>query len=167
MKPQDVLILLKIFLWRDRAWTQRELADGLEISLAEVNHGLKRLDEAGLYNPVRKRILRHATLEFILYGLRCVFPGKLGAAKVGTPTAHALLANELRIGDSEIYVWPHSGGAARGQALVPLYRSAPQAAAKDPALHKLLALIDVLRVGQAREKNLAKQKLTELLTADG
>ncbi|RYF43790.1 MAG: MarR family transcriptional regulator, partial [Comamonadaceae bacterium] len=53
----------------------------------------------------------------------------------------------------------HPEGKAKGPTLSPLYRTAPQAALADPSLHRLLALLDALRTGRARERNLAAQLL--------
>jgi hypothetical protein len=52
-----------------------------------------------------------------------------------------------------------------GRAVAPLYRSAPLAAAEDPRLHELLALVDALRVGRARERTLAREELDRRLAA--
>jgi hypothetical protein len=43
----------------------------------------------------------------------------------------------------------------RGHSIIPLYPSVPEAALKDEKLHELLALTDALRVGRAREKEIA------------
>jgi hypothetical protein len=40
-----------------------------------------------------------------------------------------------------------------------LHPSAPQAARKDPALYEILALIDALREGMVRERQLAEAEL--------
>jgi hypothetical protein len=56
-------------------------------------------------------------------------------------------------------VWPDPEGEVRGEELRPLYRSAPGAARKDPALYELLALVDAIRGGRARERNLAVEEL--------
>ena len=50
---------------------------------------------------------------------------------------------------------------AKGPTLSPIYRTAPQAALADPALHRLLALLDALRTGRARERSMAS-KLMEI-----
>jgi hypothetical protein len=52
-------------------------------------------------------------------------------------------------------VWPYGHGKLRGHSIVPLYPSVPEAATKDPKLHELLALVDALRVGKAREREIA------------
>ena len=46
---------------------------------------------------------------------------------------------------------------------MPLYPSVPEAALKDEKLHELLALVDALRVGRAREKELAIRELKKRL----
>jgi hypothetical protein len=60
-------------------------------------------------------------------------------------------------------VWPHIKGKQRGPLLRPLHVGAPEAALRDHRLHRLLALTDLLRIGQARERRVAKRLLeTEL-----
>ena len=49
----------------------------------------------------------------------------------------------------------------RGIALIPLYPSAPAAALRSPALYENLALFDALRMGNARERNLAEKLFEE------
>ncbi len=47
----------------------------------------------------------------------------------------------------------------RGHSILPLYPSVPEAALKDEKLYELLALVDALRIGRAREKELAVVEL--------
>ncbi len=51
----------------------------------------------------------------------------------------------------------------RGYAFAPLYRTVPEAALRDPALYELLALVDAIRDGRARERNLAQKALEKRL----
>jgi hypothetical protein len=44
-----------------------------------------------------------------------------------------------------------------------LYQSVPQAVANDQKLYELLALVDAIRDGRARERNLAISELTRRL----
>jgi hypothetical protein len=60
-------------------------------------------------------------------------------------------------------VWPFEKGSERGYAFLPLYKKAPQAALKDHELYELLALVDALRDGSARERGLAKRELSARL----
>jgi hypothetical protein len=44
-----------------------------------------------------------------------------------------------------------------------LYKSVPHAVLRDPALYELLALVDAIRDGRARERNLAERDLVHRL----
>ena len=56
-------------------------------------------------------------------------------------------------------VWPDPDGNVRGITFEPLSSSVPKAAKHDPALYELLALVDVLREGRARESQRAAKEL--------
>ena len=60
-------------------------------------------------------------------------------------------------------MWPYAEGKVRGYAFAPLYRTVPEAALRDPALYELLALVDAIRDGRARERSLARQALEKRL----
>jgi hypothetical protein len=60
-------------------------------------------------------------------------------------------------------VWPDAEGEVRGLTLEPLHRAAPAAARKDPVLYGLLALLDALRDGRVRERQIAERELTARL----
>ena len=47
---------------------------------------------------------------------------------------------------------------AKRSQYFPLYNSVPEASLKDEKLHELLALIDALRVGRARERAIVELK---------
>jgi hypothetical protein len=57
-------------------------------------------------------------------------------------------------------------GSALGTELIALYPKAPLAALADPALYELMALFDALRIGQARERELAGRLLRERLLGE-
>jgi hypothetical protein len=50
-----------------------------------------------------------------------------------------------------------------GLTISPLYPTVPAAARHDPMLYELLALVDALRVGRAREQTLAREMLARRL----
>ena len=62
-------------------------------------------------------------------------------------------------------VWPDANGKQRGIALKPIYHSVPKALRENPDqdFYELLAIVDVIRSGRARERNLAVQLLKERL----
>jgi hypothetical protein len=49
--------------------------------------------------------------------------------------------------------------------LAPLYKTVPQAALRDPFLYQMLALLDAIRDGRSRERQLAEQELKLRLKA--
>ncbi len=104
-----------------------------------------------------------ALQEFAVHGAKYAFPAKLGEMTRGIPTAFAAspIKAEMLPSDEPPPVWPCPEGTLRGLALEPIYPSVPQAAMNDPALYELLALLDVLRIGRARERHLAVQLLSE------
>jgi hypothetical protein len=159
MSPLDVVVLLKIISLGDQSWNQKPLAESLFMSQSEISKSFARSRYAGLLDPSGKKVRKMALMEFLQYGIACVFPQQPGAVIRGIPTAHsAAPLNEL-IQSTEPYVWPSGKGALRGQSIIPLYPSVVDAVQKDPKLHELLALVDALRVGRSREKEMA---ITEL-----
>ncbi|QHJ01509.1 MarR family transcriptional regulator [Xylophilus rhododendri] len=166
LKPQDLLVLLKVAAHPPQRWTYVALGGALNMSASETHACVKRAVASGLalapsrseWSPIRPNLL-----EFMLYGVRYVWPAPLGPVKRGVPTAFGAepLASQLTAAAGEAPVWAHPDGKTKGPTLPPLYRTAPHAALTDPALHRLLALLDALRTGRARERNLAA-KLMEI-----
>lgn len=54
-------------------------------------------------------------------------------------------------------------GDTKGQAVVPLFKSVTYAIQKDDELYALLALVDAIRLGQPRERNLATEMIQQRL----
>ncbi|HDR88081.1 MAG TPA: hypothetical protein ENN63_00440 [Bacteroidetes bacterium] len=159
MKPQDVFILLKIIALKNDNWQQIPLAQSLKMSQSEVSQSVARSKYAGLLDDSGKRVMRQVLMDFLQYGLPVVFPAKPGAVVRGIPTAHSAPPLNKEINSSEDYVWPFARGNVRGHGITPLYDTVPQAVIEDEQLHALLALTDALRVGKAREKNVAVREL--------
>jgi len=167
MKGQDILVMLKLLCPTEAPWTYAELAHQLGMSASEVHAAVRRCEEAGLYNPHTREPQREALREFLVHGLRYVFPARPGPLVQGLPTSYAAppLNRSFRFEAAEGPVMPLPQGPARGPEIQPLFRSAPQAAARDEHLHRLLALVDALRSGRARERKLAEQALSGLLAS--
>ncbi|SMO39722.1 hypothetical protein SAMN06265379_101517 [Saccharicrinis carchari] len=155
MSPHDIVILLKIVSYGNEQWYQKPLAEALGISQSEISKSLNRSKYAGLLAPNGKTVMKMALMEFLQYGLRYVFPQKPGAVVRGVSTSHSASPLKADIQSTEDYVWPYGKGTVRGHSIVPLHPAVPEAALKDEKLHELLALVDALRVGRAREKELA------------
>ena len=182
MRPQDLLILLKIDAHR-QSLTKRssqggtlhiripllkkDIAAQLSISPSEVTESLARSAFAGLYNPGQKKVMAQALLEFLQYGLKYVFPQQPGPLVRGVPTAHSAKPLADLIQSTEPYVWPSADGTVRGQAIEPLYPTIVQAVDSDPRLYEMVALVDAIRVGKSREVNLAVEELRKRLSIHG
>ena len=159
MKPQDIVLLLKIISMQNDSWNQIPIAAALGMSQSEISESVARSKYAGLLHPKGKKVMKLALVEFLQHGIRYVFPQKPGAVVRGIPTAHSAAPLNNIILSEEHYVWPSGKGNLRGQAITPLYPSVIEAVQKDARLHELLALVDAIRVGRAREKEIAFKEL--------
>ena len=61
-------------------------------------------------------------------------------------------------------VWADPEGTVRGESLEPLYPTVPRAARADAKLYEWLALVDAVRAGRARERELAVKELRSRLS---
>lgn len=163
MKPQDLLVLLKIIAENSSEWQQIPLAESLGMSQSEISQSLNRSEYAGLLNKKTKSVMRLALLDFIRFGLPYVFPQKPGPVMRGIATAHSAEPMNRFIQSQEYYIWPSAKGKLKGHSILPLYPSAPEAALKDVKLYHLLALVDVMRIGRAREKEIATTELKKIM----
>jgi len=163
-KSLDILVLLKLAL-EDAPLPYAELARELSMSASEVHAAVKRCARAGLVDLESRQPRHQAMEEYLLHGVRYAFPAIRGSIVRGMPTSFAAppLSEEIPAGEDAIPVWPDAEGEARGYAIEPLYRSAPAAARRDPRLYQLLALVDALREGRARERKIAEALLRNLL----
>jgi hypothetical protein len=168
LRPQDVFVLLSLIARAGRASTQAETAKALGMSVSTLHGCIERACEAGLARREERapaEPIREALREFLVHGARYAFAAKLGASVRGMPTAHAAppLREVLSADDDPPPVWPDPHGSVRGPSVRPLHRSVPAAARLDPRLYELLALVDALRIGRARERDLAAEMLSQRL----
>lgn len=171
IKPQDIVVLAKLIAYKkDANWSQNSIALELCLSPSQINSAFKRLVSAGLitpYQPPHKpQPILKACEEFFIYGLKYIFPAKLGEVARGVPTSYSgpALKDYILPGKDPIPVWPYGDGQERGVALKPLYYTVPESISKypDPVFYHLLTIIDAIRSGRAREKEIAIQKLQEM-----
>lgn len=166
LKPQDIVVLLKVHVLKNQFWTYEGLAHSLGMSASEIHAGLKRCATSGFYAASSKQIRPQAVLEFLIHGLKYVFPAQPGALGRGIPTAHSAepLKSLLSTTSESAYVWPDPAGIVKGQTITPLYKSVPIAVKNDDSLYELLSLIDAIRLGRVREQKLAIDLLEHKLT---
>lgn len=161
----DIFVLLKVAAKRGGIWTQRDLSYELSVSQSSVHAALRNGKEVKLYNASRKSVSATRMEEALVHGAKYFLAPKKGGEARGMPTAWAAppLADEIVMGNELPLVWPDPVGEARGLLLEPLHPSASKAAVQDPLFYELLALLDALRVGGARESKLAEKALHERL----
>lgn len=148
-------------------YTVRGLASVTGISKTEVSSAIKRLLKVGLafsddQNSI-PRIFRPHLLNFLVHGLRFVFPANVSFMTRGIPTSFSspALKEHLDTAGDLIYVWPDPLGKQMGQAIDPIYPSVPFAVRKDRELYALLSLLDAIRLGNPRESKLARSQLEQ------
>lgn len=165
LKPQDIVILLKLVTLGNQPWSYSTLAYELSMSPSEVHSGIKRAAAARLFDPQRNVPIMGALREFLVHGVKYAFSPDRGPLTRGIPTSYAAPPlNSLIVQPEEPPpVWPDAAGEVRGYEYSPLYRSVPKAATRDNALYELLALVDAIRDGRAREREIAVKFLTERL----
>jgi len=161
LSPQDVIVLAKLVSYGGRRPPMAQMAVDLNLSQSQVHASLKRLERSRLIAPSTNKPQLRAVEEFLLHGVKYAFPAFRGEATRGMPTAYAAppLRDAIDPGGELPPVWPTSEGAVRGLTLEPLHKAAPKAAQQDPMLYELLALIDALRDGRLRERQLAEREL--------
>ena len=159
LKPQDIVILLKVIALGEKPWFHHTIAKDLGMSQSEVSQSLNRSKYAGLIDNARKKVNKIAFNEFLLHGVAYAFPQQPGALVRGMLTAHSAEPLNKIIQATDKYVWPNAKGLDRGQAIEPLYPTAVDASLKDNDLYELLTLVDAIRVGRVREKEIAKREL--------
>ena len=161
IKTQDIAILLKLVALGDSPWRHIDIAGALGLSQTKISFALDRCLTAGFIDTDKKTVIKPALAEFLLHGLKYVFPAKPGPICRGIPTAHSAppLARVIVATNEDHYVWASEGGRVRGQAIEPLCPKAAAAAKADTRFYELLALTDALRSGRHREHALAVREL--------
>ena len=162
-KSLDIFVILKLLLG-EGGETYAQLSKELGMSASEIHAAVRRGIEAGLIEPSSRKPLRRPLEEYLVHGVRYAFPARPGPPARGMPTAHAAPPLSSLIHSDDLPpVWPDPEGNSKGYALEPLYSSAPKAAKNDQKLYEVLALVDAIRSGRARERKLAEEELKKRL----
>lgn len=167
LKPQDLLLALKIAVNRRREFTLIELGNELHMAVSVVHGSIRRNEQARLLNRSAGsiRAMRSSLKEFAIHGAKYAFPAILGPLTRGVPTAIAgpVLKVHFEQVNSLPPVWPDPDGSEYGPSVTPLYPTVMAACRRDNSLFEVLTLLDALRVGAAREQELAASELEERL----
>jgi hypothetical protein len=163
LKPQDVYVVLKLVAAGSRRAPYSQLALELVMSPSEVHACVKRAQASHLlHGPgLQNRPNIAALEEFLVHGLKYVFPAERGQLTRGVATSYgaAPMRSVIASGSDPIPVWPYESGKQRGVAFAPLYKTAPIAALRDESFYEYLVLVDALRDGRIRERKIAETEL--------
>jgi len=188
LRPQDIVVALKLLVSNGNPWSYSKLGEELAMSASHVFASVNRAQTSRLLDfaeilprarPVRvarpsrdrqpalPRPNRSNLKEFLIHGIKYVFPVERGGPTRGIPTAEA--APPLRQHFPQDFplppVWPYAEGSVHGNAFSPLYKNVPQAALLDQKLYELLTLVDAIRDGRAREREIAIRELSARIDA--
>ena len=169
LRPLDVGVLLHLHL--NPGASYGAMAEGLGLSKSSAHASVSRLVRSGLAAAVGRSGVRSAPgpmLEFLQFGVPYAFPAETVPKARGIPTGFS--EPSLRALGPVGYiprVWPSRLGSAVGVGVHPLVPAAPDISFRDPHLYRLLALVDALRTGDAREREVARALITTSLVESG
>lgn len=168
LKPQDLAMAFKLVCLAGQKLPYVALAQAMQMSQFEAHACMARLSGARLLTEINDApaLVMGAFRPLVLHGAAYFFPAVRGEITMGFPTAYGVepLQSKVLFADEMPPVWPHADGPVRGSALLPLYPKLPLAALADQPFYELLALFDALRMGQAREREMARKLLEERLS---
>ena len=163
LKPFDFVLAVKIAVNREQDYLISQLAEEFGVSVSTVHAGLQRAMLAKLLSRSSGsvRAVRPALQEFAVHGVKYAFPGVIGRSTRGVPTAIGapILAPHFESTNALVPVWPHPEGKVYGFELIPLHPAVPKVALQDQSLYEVLALVDAIRIGAAREREIAIEEL--------
>jgi hypothetical protein len=167
MKNQDILILLSILTWKGPKRTYQRLSQAIDVNTTPILHAVRRLEASGLYSDHFQKVNIPKTIEFIVHGLKYVFPNtqidENAPDQKGflTGISHPIFNNEIN--SKRKFIWPSEKGSHWGIPIQPIHPSIPDKCLQNVELLELFALIEVLRIGRIREIEIAEKKIIELL----
>ncbi len=157
LKPQDVVVALKLVV--EQGGTYLSMSGSLGMAASQIHGSIRRLILSGLVttNLEGTHPNRSGLKEFLVHGLKYVFPAVRGPMARGVLTAGSapMFSAKFQVERESSLVWPHAEGDSRGMSIIPLHHSVPFVAQNDPRLYEVFAAIDMLRTGSARERELA------------
>ena len=160
LKGQDMLVLAALLGQEGPPATYSKLASSLGLSVSAAHRSIGALRDAQLVDESRAPQLAQVD-EFLAHSIRYVFPPRMrGEARgVATAWAAAPLRDLLAESGGIPLVWADPEGDVRGIDFEPLHPSASEVARRNPVLGEKLALIDALRLNDARVRELARREL--------
>lgn len=172
MRPVDIVVLVYLYVEQSRRnsrshfdselWTYQSLADALLLPKSSLFRSIQNAEAGRLLN--NKRLNEARFIHFLMYGVPVIFPVTTGSMDIGTPTSMTanLFGSAYQLVSTTPHIWPNPNGQIKGIAIEPLHASAVGLAERDSDAHRLLAAVDGLRLGGARETEMALSFLAAL-----
>jgi len=167
---RDYDIVVALWLTKRPEWATRlpELAHVLGFPEQEADRVPARLTVSKLFNPESQLVDANGLVSILRAGLQKAFPAENQQAPenvrgVRTGLEATPFREQLLTDAHVLRVWKTADGDAKGQELSPLCPNAPALAHSDREMYEILALVDTLRFGRARERSVALDALRQRL----
>lgn len=157
-------------LFDENKYSLLALEKSTGISKSQISLSMKRCTDLRLL-LIRDKIPYVNTqelLNIVIPALRFFFPIKRMGNLRGMPISYSspFLYEKILSGRKLPMVWEDANGVIVGEAVEPLYKTVPYAAAKDPLLYELLVLVDSIRLNAPREKQVAFEQLKKIFMGE-
>ena len=176
IKQLDIVVLIRLYSLglrncesshgkdrrNNRLWTYQSLSDELSLSKSTLHRSIGNLRASKLV--LNRQVYAPKFLNFLIHGVPILFPAVTGPSVIGTPTTLTarFFPPEYRLLANVQHVWPNPYGQSSGLSISPLHPSAIRLTEFDLHAHRVLAAVDSLRVGGAREQEAATRYLSSL-----
>jgi len=167
LKPVDVAVLLYLVIHARESFAH--MGALLGISTSTAHESASRLERSGLVHRIAAgfSVARGPALEFLLFGVPYAFAPEILPRARGVLTGLAApgASTEADAPEGRPMVWPSKLGNITGMGIKPLVKGAPDSVLREPRLYRMLALVDALRTGDAREREYARRAMRQAIEA--
>lgn len=165
LQSQDIILAIYL-LAEDSPWTFQSLSDIMGISTSQVHLAWGRLTNSKLADSKFRRPIKRNLLEFLEHGVKYSFPPRERGIGAGMATGHvhpAMKSHLVSPGEVDRFVWTNSTGRTKGVCVDPIHKSAVNVSQANSNAYAILAVLDSIRLGKAREQAAATAALKELV----
>lgn len=169
MKKVDVYVLVSVVVSLNKRPKLEQLSELAGLSVSVIHRSLKQLKKSKLLVELMsgdEPNFRNIE-EFLLCGFPYVFPEEKGSLVRGFATGIDGTSLKSEFAETEYpAVWAHHEGNVKGFEIDPLHKAIPELVASgkmNSGLYEFLSLLDVLRIGQKREVEAAKNHIRKML----
>jgi hypothetical protein len=166
MKPQDILIALKILANPDTPFRQMDLALSLHLSISEISRALNRLASQHLYIKANKTIAVPQFLYFIEHAAPFIFRLNRTGPTSGNPLFQSQWVQQNRYNPPIQWGWEGHHGTQNLHGYSPFHKSVPKACAKDSAFRRMVLLFEHSLITEGDERNRALVQLRKWIESN-